>query len=402
MTEIQVVHPATTTLVKYEPIGNLLGMIRPAWQAKDLIARVRKLLPVDPSSACQRVFNASIHDMRDKVIIAGVDIAKDAAKENKLPPVERAIDVEDYPTSKLIDLSYHMGIITHPQWRRLSRVYEIRRDLEHEDDEYEAEIEDVLYVFKTCVEVVLARDPIRPLPVTDVKEVVEQPNPAIPSPALLEDFEHAPQPRQLQIMGMLVNLALDSGKAQVVRHNAFVMLKKFDSITLKAVKLDLAQQMQKKIGRTPMDITHGRVAYASGTIGYLDITQRASLFEHIHTQLKDVGTDWTEFNKHGEILRTLKELGGLMYTPPKVRLRIVHWMVSTYIGEPGGYGHMGRNRKVFYSDTAAPLILEILRDSAQNVGDDIRSCEKLPDVERAITNTHIARRYQTLLDIVSA
>jgi hypothetical protein len=53
----------------------LLAQIRPSWQAKALITRVKALLPVDPSSACQRLLNAAIHDLRDKIIIAGLDVA---------------------------------------------------------------------------------------------------------------------------------------------------------------------------------------------------------------------------------------------------------------------------------------------------------------------------------------
>jgi hypothetical protein len=40
-----------------------------------------------------------------------------------------------------------------------ARVYEIRRDLEHEDDEYEAGAENCFYVFKACIEAVLSQDP---------------------------------------------------------------------------------------------------------------------------------------------------------------------------------------------------------------------------------------------------
>ena len=87
-----------------EPNG-LLERIRPAWQAKDLIERVRRLVGIDPSSACQRLFNAAIHDLREKVVVAGVDIAREAAKLHGLPPVERDEDVENYSPAKLIDLA---------------------------------------------------------------------------------------------------------------------------------------------------------------------------------------------------------------------------------------------------------------------------------------------------------
>jgi hypothetical protein len=49
-----------------------------------------------------------------------------------------------------------MGLLTRPEWRRLTRAYDIRRDLEHEDSEYEAGVEDCIYVFKTSIEAVLA------------------------------------------------------------------------------------------------------------------------------------------------------------------------------------------------------------------------------------------------------
>ena len=67
----------------------LLNQIRPVWKARSLIDRVKQLIPVDLSSACQRLLNAAIHDLREKVLIAGIDIAQQIAKENKLPPIEK-------------------------------------------------------------------------------------------------------------------------------------------------------------------------------------------------------------------------------------------------------------------------------------------------------------------------
>ena len=82
---------------------DLLDKIRPAWKAKSLITRVQRLIAVDPSSACQRLLNATIHDLKEKVIIAGIDIAKEAAKQYKLPPVENSEDIESYSTTKTIE-----------------------------------------------------------------------------------------------------------------------------------------------------------------------------------------------------------------------------------------------------------------------------------------------------------
>lgn len=157
-------------MIQDSGVPQLMTRIRPQWQSKGLIERVRRLMMVDPSSACQRLLNATIADLREKINIAGLDIARDAAKANKLPSVERPEDIENYSTANIIGLSYRMGLLTRPEWRRLSRSYEIRRDLEHEDSEYEAGVEDCVYVFKTCIEAVLSRDPVTLIRVSEVKE----------------------------------------------------------------------------------------------------------------------------------------------------------------------------------------------------------------------------------------
>lgn len=42
-------------------------------------------------------------------------------------------------------------------------------------------------------------------------------------------------------------------------------------------------------------------------------------------------------------------------------MQIVRWMTLCHVGEEGSYGTMGRNRKVIYSNSAAPLIEQMFR-----------------------------------------
>jgi hypothetical protein len=92
-------HPNADVVASSE-VPSLMDAIPAQWQAKGLIERVRRLLPVDPSSACQRLFNAAVADLREKVKIAGIDIAKEAAASFKLPPIDRADDIDNYSTAK--------------------------------------------------------------------------------------------------------------------------------------------------------------------------------------------------------------------------------------------------------------------------------------------------------------
>ena len=386
-------------LVKASNVPNLLDNIRPQWQAKSLIKRVKMLLDVDPSSACQRLLNASIHDLKEKVVIAGVDIASEAAKQHKLPPVTNADDIEHYSTAKLIDLTYRMGLLSRPEWRRVSRCYEIRRDLEHEDDEYEAGVEDCVYIFSTCIDVILSRDPIQLIRVTDFKDLIEQATAIIPDAVVLEDYERAPQKRQEEILKFLISHALDKSTADVVQQNAFSCLSYLRSMSQQATLVTIGEYLQNKAGRY-LDARMARVANAIGVFPYLRQSARKSFFENVLQNMSNVGTYWSAYEKHGELLRTFKDYGGLENCTSEVRKDILKYLVLTYVGTRGGQTRYGNIRHVYYSNTAAPLVEELIGTAAQVIKTDLQSLASDKDIKSALSTDHISRRFETLLDLV--
>jgi hypothetical protein len=68
-------------------------------------------------------------------------------------------------------------------------------------------------------------------------------------------------------------------------------------------------------------------------------------------------------------------------------------------GRAGGYGTMGQNRRVFYSNTAAPLVEELLHTSRETIREDVRALQDDRDIRRASSDEHVARRYHQLLDL---
>jgi len=401
MEKNEIVSIQKVDIVNNSEIPSLLNRIRAHWQAKDLISRVRNLIYVDPSSACQRLFNAAIHDLREKIIIAGVDIAKEAAKQNKLPTIEKPEDIEEYSTAKLIDLAYKIGFLTRPDWRRVSRCYEIRRDLEHEDNEYEAGIEDCIYIFKTCVEVILSVDPVHLLKVEDVKQIIEKPTPVYPSETLLEDYKSAPQPRQEEICKFLISIALDGTQSEVIRQNAYKLLGMLQTFTQSQVKLLLANQLQEKIVRKGLERIHVLIAVSAGILPYLKQSYVTDFFTDIFREMEKTGHRWDKYKLHGDLLRSFQEVGGLLYCPQPVRSKIVKWLVFTYVGEVGGMTSFGHVRPVFYSDTAAPLIEEIIKTCKTAIAEDIKSLlSKDRDIKELCKNQFVAKRYEKLLDII--
>jgi len=397
----EIVVSPTVALVQASDVPALLQQIRPAWQAKDLINRVYRLIAVDPSSACQRLFNASIHDLREKIIIAGIDIAQEAAKQHKLPPASKPEDIENYPTSKIIDLAHRIGLLNRAEWRRLARCYEIRRDLEHEDDEYEAGVEDCVYIFQTCINVVLAKDPIHLIRVVDVKELVEQPSPSAPAPSLLEDYESAPQPRQEEILKFLSSVAMDENQSELVRQNAFAFLSHLSSLTHNQVKLTLAGHLQEKITRHGPTRLLIRIAYAAAILPYLKQAHLRDFFANALLGMQQVGYHWRAHPSHGDLLRSFKDVGGLLFCPSEIRVQILKWLVLAYLGEPGGKTSWGNIRNVFYSNTAAPIVKELIIDASSLVRDDLRSLVNDRNIKRACYTNHIERRLESLLDLIA-
>ena len=92
---------------------------------------------------------------------------------------------------------------------------------------------------------------------------------------------------------------------------------------------------------------------------------------------------------HGDLLRSFKEVGGLLYCPKDVRKEILYWLVVTYLGEPGRVTRYGNLRHVFYSDTAAPLIEEIIREVNGLISEEIQELAKRKTVKIFLALLHM-------------
>jgi len=384
-------------LVEAAGVSAWMERIRPHWKGKQLVQRVERLLSTDPSSACQRIFNASIHDLREKVVVAGVDLAAEAAKQHKLPPITRADDVEDYSVLRLIELSYRMGILSRPEYKRLLRAYDIRKDLEHEDDEYEAGIEDCVYIFATCIDVVLSKDPLHLIKLTDVKQIVEQPSATALNESLTEEYRHAPQPRQHEIFKFLISAALNKAQPDIVQQNSFNALFSLRPLTSTQVLIDASKDLVEQIGKKVPELRVARVAIAAGLFPYLRKSQIKELFLAYLNHMKQVGFQWRKNAEHGELLRNLQELGGLQHVPDELLSEYLEWLVLCYVGESGGYG-AGYNRKVFYSNVGAPLAKKILKEANRPIAKELESLRKSARIKVALVEEHVSRRFETIAD----
>jgi len=397
---MEIVRHPNYELVQSAGINNILDSIRPQWRSRRLIERVMILIKTDPSSACQRILNAAIQDLREKIIIAGSDIAKDAALANKLPPISKSEDIESYSTKNIIDLSHYIGLLNRPDWRRLTRCYEIRRDLEHEDDEYEAGVEDCVYIFKTTVDVVLAKDPIRILSVMDVAKLIESPVPVILSLEYLEDYKHAPKQRQIDIIKMLIGRFLDEKSPEIMKDNVVICLKSLKEITQDSVKVDLGALYQQNNGKKQLNDNIVYVMHHAGIFYYFTSALKDDYYNQLLKLFDTTGYHWSKNKSHTELLQKLIDAGELEYMSSHILDNFILWLFKCYIGEKGGYG-FGVNRQVFFSNAGSKISIEIIKNNKEKIKQRFRDNENLDkEIIKLLDTQEIERRYDQLIDII--
>ena len=146
----------------------------------------------------------------------------------------------------------------------------------------------------------------------------------------------------------------------------------------------------------------GKVAAAAGVLRYLKQRDVAQLCEFLVKRLEDVGYHWKEFSQHGRFLDDIEDLGGLLVCPPEIRARLVRWMTLCYLGEPGEYGEWGRNRKVFYSDSAVRRIEPMLSAAGLVLKDALEAALNDKHARTAVKNLYIARRAEALRDLIDS
>ena len=164
-------------------------------------------------------------------------------------------------------------------------------------------------------------------------------------------------------------------------------------------RLDIAKVFRTGSKREKLDLARMKVAAAIGVIPYLRQAQVVTFFNDLFARFEQVGSRWTAHSQHGDLLDEFEDVGGLLTCPAAVRPDFVVWLVLCYIGEEGGRGTYGRNRKVFFSNAGAPRAYRLLEAAVPMIGDDLDTAADDVRVKAAAENQHVARRLETILDL---
>jgi hypothetical protein len=101
--------------------------------------------------------------------------------------------------------------------------------------------------------------------------------------------------------------------------------------------------------------------------------------------------------KHGVAKSLTRSVGGLQHVPDDQLSDYLEWLVLCYVGEPGGYG-AGYARKVFYSNVAAPLVKEILKQANRPLAEELTNLRQSARIKSALYDENVSRRFETLVD----
>ena len=139
-------------------LSGILEGIRHDWKKRNLAPRIERLLEVDVSSACQRLFNATMQDLREKLVTAGMESIHKAATLHGLPPITGYHMLTYYPVLNLIELADVLDLLSGEERKRIMRCYQIICDLSQEDDGQRVDAGDILFLFEACVACVLGKE----------------------------------------------------------------------------------------------------------------------------------------------------------------------------------------------------------------------------------------------------
>ena len=133
---------------------------------------------------------------------------------------------------------------------------------------------------------------------------------------------------------------------------------------------------------------------------YIRRAARVAFFDDVFVQLQRIGYNWSAFAEHGDILRSFKEYGSLAACPPDQKSKILWWHVMTYIGSPGGRTQYGNFRKVYYSNSASPIIREMIEAEGSGLLPMLERLRTEKQVKSALANPDVAKRFEELVDSI--
>lgn len=253
------------------------------------------------------------------------------------------------------------------------------------------------FIFKTTIDVVLSKDPIELLKVTDAKDLIESSTNISVTEEFLTDYKSAPKGRQREITELLISYASDDTKPDIVRENSVELMRHIKPLTEKTVTIEMASILENKLDRAGINLKTAKIGNACGAMGYFKKVRLLDFYGNLKTEVKAIGTDW---NTQKTFCTKLEDIGGLKYCPIEHYEDLLKYLVIFYIGERS-YGRYSASRPVFFSNGAAPIITRLIENDANKANPILESFRKKKPIKNDIENKYLLRRFEDLIDLTN-
>ncbi len=166
-------------------------------------------------------------------------------------------------------------------------------------------------------------------------------------------------------------------------------------LTINTVTIEIAAIIEERLGNNKINKKTAKIGNGCGAIAYFKKVKMKDFYAGLLEEFKNAAGTW---EAETEICSLLEDVGGLQYCPKDLYSAYLKFMVQFYIGTPS-YGYNSQFRHVFYSNSAAAIITRIIQEDCKNAGSYLEDLRKDKTIKESLTNTHISRRFESLVDL---
>lgn len=375
--------------------------LREPWRSSRLIERVERLVLVDHSCACQKLFNTAIWDIKDKLGDWGEDFVYKIAHSPR--NTNRGIEntIEGLSTTELLNLSYKSKLLKFEQWEMMTECYQIRCKLEHEDKRFEVNSLETEKFFNVCINEVLNVEKIEIETIDQFEYLYDTSRIAVPSKVLIDSFAEWSKSKRERTIMFLLDLATDSSISVSVRHNS--------RTSLMFLRTHLTDDLKKAIANRYSDpnIQHIdsdllETLRCIDVLRLIDRSSNSKFFESVYVAMNEVGEEWYKGIKQVEVLQSFTELGSLDECPNRHKVNIFNWLALTFIGQDSGNTAYVSDRNVYFDKDASSFIQRLIRE-AHFISDRMINDLLLDEIISVrIENSFIAARFERFIELAVA
>lgn len=368
------------------------------------LEKIAAILLVDPGMAAQKMFNVGIAELKIKIKTWGLKEISEIAVQKGLPKIATEEELMSYKTRDIIKLSGVLGILNPANKSRLDMAYDMRNLIEHEDSHYEATDEEVQFIFKVVIDYILSIEVIEPVSVSEIQDLINSAEQVTKiDETLTEKFESSAVFRQVQVLERLINVALDIEKADIVRANAYNLIIIFRNYVKTEARMNLVEMfITAPKTKKEFNPQTAKVYDAIGILAYVSKASMRGLYNELIVEMEKTNVYWDHYPAHVRILSKFEGIGYFKYCPENLLMRALTWMAELYIGTPGNYGHYGRNRSVFYSDSGVRYVEDIIENSKDQFIDYAEKLRKEKNIVSRLKNNDIRQRLDKFIELINS